>query len=117
MNKQEIIQKYEINPSQTLDVFYENGEVWCSDDGMLSVFHCGEMRVDYKDERLYTASDFIKVGLDTDDKVIEADRTEQLYWHLNPWFIVANKDELDYEYYISGDIVDAIQYALDLSKS
>lgn len=114
MNEQEIIQKYNINPNQTLDVFYDNGEVWVSDDGEWSVFHCGEMRVDYKGERLYTNTDFIKVGLDTDDKVIEADRTQDLYWHLNPWFIVANKDDLDNEYYISGDIVDAIQHALKL---
>lgn len=117
MTREQIIKKYNINPNQTFDVFYENGEVWCSDDGMLSVFHCGEMRVDYQDERLYTSTDFIKVGLDTDDKVSLADHNNELYWHLNPWFIVANKDELDYEYYISGDIVDAIQFALDLSKS
>ena len=117
MTREQIIQKYNINPNQTFDVFYENGEVWVSDDGEWSVFHCGEMRVDYKGERLYTASDFIKVGLDTDDKVTLADNNNELYWHLNPWFIVANKDDLDTEHYISGDVVDAIQYALDLSKS
>lgn len=117
MTREQIIQKYNINPNQTLDVFYENGEVWVSDDGEWSVFHCGEMRVDYQDERLYTNTDFIKVGLDTDDKVTLANNNDELYWHLNPWFIVARKDDLDYEYHISGDIVDAIQHALVLSKS
>ncbi len=82
MDKKTIIEKYEINPNQTLDVFYENGEVWCSDDDEWAVIHCGEMRVDYNEERLYTANDFIKVGLDTDDKVDEAEGNEELYWHI-----------------------------------
>ena len=116
MDKKTIIEKYEINPNQTLDVFYENGEVWCSDDGEWSVMHCGEMRVDYNEERLYTANDFIKVGLDTNDKVAEAEGNEELYWHMNPWFIVAKRDDLDGEYGIYGDIVEAIQAALELAN-
>jgi hypothetical protein len=116
MDNKTIIEKYEINPNQTLDVFYENGEVWCSDDGEWSVMHCGEMRVDYKGERLYTANDFIKVGLDTNDKVAEAEGNEELYWHMNPWFIVAKKDDLDNEYCITGDIVEAIWQAIELSN-
>ena len=104
------------DPNQTLDVFYDNGEVWCSEDGEWSVFHCGEMRVDYNGERLYTNTDFIKAGLDTDDKVGEAEANEELYWHMNPWFIVAKKDDLDNEYGITGNIVDAIEQALVLAN-
>jgi len=116
MDKKTIIEKYNIDPNQTLDVFYDNGEVWCSEDGEWSVMHCGEMRVDYNGERLYTNTDFIKVGLDTDDKVGEAEANEELYWHMNPWFIIAKRDDLDNEYGITGNIVDAIEQALTLAN-
>lgn len=116
IKEQTIIEKYEINPNQRLDVFYNNGEVWLSESGMLSVIHCGEMRAEYQDETLRTSSDFIKAGLDTDEKVRRADENEELYWIYNPWFIVANRDEPEFDYFICGDIVEAIDYALELEK-
>jgi hypothetical protein len=114
MNEQEIIAKYNINPDQRLDVFYDDGWVWSSDDEKWVVIRCGEMRVDYKGERLYTNSDFIKVGLDTDDKVAHAEKHDELDWHMNPWFVVAKADDYDNEYGIYGDIVEAIAGAMKL---
>jgi hypothetical protein len=35
---------------------------------------------------------------------------------MNPWFIVAKRDDLDGEYGIYGDIVEAIQAALELAN-
>jgi hypothetical protein len=116
MTEEEIIAKYEINPNQRFDVFYDDGEVWASDDHKWSVIRCGEMRVFYKDETLYTNSDFIKVGLDTDDKIVEADRKQELTWHLNPWFVIADANDVDNEYGIFGDIVEAISSAITLMK-
>ena len=117
MDREQIIKKYGINPEQTLDVFYDDGEVWCSDDQEWSVIRCGEMKAFYQDNQvLYTGDDFIRAGLDTDEKVANADRTDDLVWDLNPWFIVAKKDDPDGEYGITADIVEAIKTALELSK-
>lgn len=116
IKEQTILEKYEINPYQRLDVFYDNGEVWLSESGMLSVIHCGEMRAEYHDETLRTNSDFIKAGLDTDEKVRQANENEEITWIMNSWFIVANRDEPEFPYYMSGDIVRAIDYALELEK-
>jgi hypothetical protein len=35
---------------------------------------------------------------------------------MNPWFIVAKRDDLDNEYGITGNIVDAIEQALVLAN-
>jgi len=115
------------NPEQQTDIFYtwshDMEVVWDEAEGNgYKVYRAGEMRVYYTDpsgeeHTLRYTSDFISVGLDTDDKVAEASDSLVLLWDNNPWFEVCH-DELcmDMSDEIFGNITEAVERAIHLGS-
>lgn len=129
MTQQDIISTYNINPNQRSDVFYtpynEAEVVWQEDDYAYYVLRNGEMRAHFttangETETLYTTSDFERVGITTDAELQLADDQGLLDWVYNPWFEISSDEYDTYNGFatdeIFGDIVEAIQRAIHLSK-
>jgi len=124
MDKRHIISTYNISPDQRGDVFYTPSHlaevVWEVEGNDYVVLRNGEMRVDYfmldkqEVETLTTTADFLRVGLDTDSKVSEADAENLLDWIYNPWFEVSLREADTGECEVFSDIVEAIERAITL---
>jgi len=115
------------NPEQQTDIFYtwshDYEVVWDEAEGNgYKVYRAGEMKVYYTDpageeHTLRYTSDFISVGLDTDDKVAQATESFALLWDNNPWFeVVHEKYCMDNTDEIYGDITEAVERAIHLGS-
>lgn len=117
------------NPEQQTDIFYtwshDYEVVWDEAEGNgYKVYRAGEMKVYYTDpageeHTLRYTEDFIRAGLDTDDKVAEASDSFALVWVNNPWFEVAHDERnmdsvMDGEIY--GNITEAVERAIHLGS-
>jgi hypothetical protein len=79
------------------------------------VYRNGEMRINYTEPSgeisvLRYTQDLDEKGLDTDEKLFEAEKSETIEWINNPWFEVAWVDNED------GEIVDTLDEAIEYAK-
>lgn len=94
--------------------YHECDPVWFSDDKEIVIYRNGEMRIhltkpDGSTSVLRYTSDLDDNGLDTDEKLYEADKSEAIEWIHNPWFEVVYHDNEDGEVFL--DLSEAIEYA------
>lgn len=79
------------------------------------VYRNGEMRINYTEPSgeisvLRYTQDLDEKGIDTDEKLFEAEKSEKIEWINNPWFEVAWVDNED------GEIVDRLDEAIEYAK-
>jgi hypothetical protein len=79
------------------------------------VYRNGEMRIHYTEPSgevsvLRYTQDLDEKGLDTDEKLFEAENSGKIEWINNAWFEVAWVDNED------GEIVDRLDEAIDYAK-
>lgn len=80
------------------------------------VYRNGEMRIHYTETSgevsvLRYTQDLDEKGLDTDEKLFEAENSGKIEWINNAWFEVAWVDNED------GEIVDGIDEAISYAKA
>lgn len=79
------------------------------------VYRNGEMRINYTEPSgeisvLRYTQDLDEKGLDTDEKLYQAEADGLIEWWNNPWFEVASVDNED------GEIVDTLDEAIEYAK-
>lgn len=87
--------------------------------GNYVIFRCGAMRVNYKRDdgeivAVRTTSDLEGIGIDSDEKLAEAEKDiERFEWINNSWFEVVEKSELGegYEHPVFHSLAEAIEFA------
>lgn len=94
--------------------YHECDPVWFSDDKEIVIYRNGEMRIhltkpDGSTSVLRYTNDLDDNGLDTDEKLYEADKSEVIEWVNNPWFEVVYHDNEEGEVFL--DLSEAIEYA------
>jgi hypothetical protein len=94
--------------------YHDSDPVWFSEDKEIVIYRNGEMRIVYEDDKgefhtLRYTSDLDDKGLDTDEKLAEANENGKIEWIHNPWFEVVYHDNEDGETFI--DLPEAIEYA------
>ena len=94
--------------------YHDADPVWFSEDKEIVIYRAGEMRIVYEDDKgafhtLRYTSDLDDNGLDTDEKLAEANENGKIEWIHNPWFEVVYHDNDDGEVFI--DLPEAIEYA------
>jgi len=96
---------------------HESDPVWISEDKEVIVYRNGEMRIHYTEPDgavsvLRYTDDLDDKGLDTDDKLYEAEQSGAIEWWNNPWFEVVWPDNLDGEVVLDYNV--AVAMAADI---
>ena len=94
--------------------YHDSDPVWFSDDGEIVIYRAGEMRIHFVEPDGSTSvlrytNDLDSKGLDTDEKLADAEKAGKIEWHNNPWFEVVYHDNDEGEVLI--DFEEAKQYA------
>lgn len=94
--------------------YHDCDPVWFSDDKEIVIYRNGEMRVHFTEPDGSTSvlrytNDLDAKGLDTDEKLADAEKSGAIEFHNNPWFEVVYHDNEEGEVFI--DFEEAKQYA------
>ena len=94
--------------------YHDSDPVWFSDDREIVIYRVGEMRIHFVEPDGSTSvlrytNDLDSKGLDTDEKLTDAEKAGKIEWHNNPWFEVVYHDNDEGEVLI--DFEEAKQYA------
>ena len=94
--------------------YHDCDPVWFSDDKSVVIYRNGEMRIHFTEPDGSTSvlrytNDLDAKGLDTDEKLADAEKSGAIEFHNNPWFEVVYHDNEEGEVFIGLD--EAKRYA------
>jgi hypothetical protein len=105
--------------------FYTDSEspqtVWKDDSGEYFAVRNGEIRLNYTLPNgdiaiLRYTSDLDEYGIDSDEKLYQAEQDGKLEFINNSWFEVWNKRQAEYYSEVLDTLDDAIQFAKEMNK-